>query len=245
MGLSAIITTAEVAAVSTTFAALSGSTQTAFLNGACSVADGYVGRRLDTAADTEYYDGSRDMFLNLKRWPVTAISEVKHDLQGGFGQIPTSFGADTVLVQGTDYILDMNCGMITLLTNTRAANWFVRGYPLPYAGRNYGRGLVANYTPASWGQAPGSVKVTYTAGYTSGNKPTELVSAIAQIATYLDKINNTGGQTAASQSYIDTSQSFHVQTVIDQMRGGIPALGSARQILDNYRSPVVGTGWVM
>lgn len=245
MGLAAIITTSEVAAVSTTFATFDGTTQTAFLNNACSVADQYIGRRLDTAAATEYYDGSQSLYLNLKRWPVTAITEVKRDMQGGFGQIPNSFGSDTVLVQGTDYIADTARGILTLLTNTRGSDWFQRGYRSPITGGLWGRGLVANYIAASWGQSPGCVSVNYTAGYTSNNKPADLVSAVAQIAVYMSQINATGGKTASSESYIDVSESYLTTTAIDQLRGGLPALGSAREILDTYRAPVVGTGWVM
>ncbi len=246
MGLAAIITEVEVSAASTAFAAYDSTLKTALYNSACSVADKYVGRLLDTQAATEYYDGSRDVFLHLKRYPVTAISEVKRDLRGGFGQIPNSFGSDTILTQGEDYTLDANRGILTMIGSFGAgANWFARGYPVPTRSNQYGRGLVANYVPASWGQVLGSVKVTYTAGFTSGNKPAELISAVAQIATHLATVNNTGGKQTSSESYIDVSESYLTTTGIDHLRGGIPALGSARQILDNYRAPVVGTGWVL
>jgi hypothetical protein len=245
MGLSAIITTTDLSNVSSTFSDFSGTLKNALLPQACSVADQYVGWSMDSASAVEYYDGSQSVYLNLKRRPVTTLTEVRRDTSGGYGQVPSTFGASTILTLGTDFLCDYAKGILTLTLSTRGTDWYSRGYPFPVASAYYGRGLTANYIPASWGQIPGQIKATYTAGYTAGTLPSEVITAVAQIAVQMSKLNNTGGQMSTSVSYIDVSDGLTTQTVLDQMRGGIPVLGSARQILDNYRAPVIGTTWVL
>lgn len=243
MGLAAIITEGAIANAAPTLANLVTPQLTAVHQAACAIADRYVGRNLATETAVEYYDGSKDTFLNLKRWPVTALTEVKHDLQGGYGQAPNSFGSDTVLVQGTDYYLDSARGILQLLRNVSGGrDWFARGFAWPTVSGQYGRGLVAPYMPASWGTVLGSVKVSYTAGLVTATG--DLVSAVAQIASYLATINGTGGLNRSNVSYIDVSESLSQSQVIEQLRGGLSALGTSRQILDSYRSPYAG-GWVL
>lgn len=247
MGLASIITTTDITAASPqlqTETAGNPYTLTMLYQSACAIADKYVGRNLALETTTEYYDGSQSIYLNLKRWPVTAITEVKHDLAGGYGQITGTFGTSTVLTLGTNYIVDYAKGILTILQPNTSYDWFARGYNSPTLPSRYGMGLVANYVPASWGQVPGSVKVTYSAGYTAP-PPFDLVSAVAQIAMYLLQANNTGGLIETSTSYIDVSSSRSQQMAVDGLYGGVPALATARQILDAYCSPKIGTGWVL
>lgn len=244
MGLSSIIFSADLESASPVFAALGTDQQFILWSAACTIADKYVGRNLASETATEYYDGALTTFLNLKRWPVTALTEVRYDLSGGFGQVPNSFGTNTILVQGTDYFLDSTRGILQLIRNLSAGfDWFSRGYRTPTSSGRYGRGLVASYIPASWGQVLGSVKVTYTAGLVTATQ--DLVAAVTEIATYMLRIIDTGGLISSSVSFIDVSESTEVKQMIDQLRGGLPALGTSRMILDNYRTPVVSTGWIL
>lgn len=242
MGLANIIVEADVVAAAPAIAAMPQATQTILLSAACTVADQYIGRNIAIETATEWYDGSKSLYLNLKRWPVASVSEVKFDWAGGFGQIPGTFGDNTILVQGTGYTLDAARGILTLNMRWRNGSWFAMGLPVPLVSGYYGNGLVAPFIPAQWGTIIGSVKVTYTAGHTVC--PQDLCVAVAQIMTYMDRVNNTGGLLNTSTSYIDVSDGVEVRQVIDQLRGGVPALGTSRQILDNYRTPYTGS-WIL
>jgi hypothetical protein len=242
MGLAALIVEADVVAAAPVIASWSDAQQTLLLSAACSAADQYIGRNLAEETATEWYDGSKSLYLNLKRWPVASVAEVKFDWSGGYGQIPGTFGANTILTQGTGYILDAARGILQLMTRYMNGDWFSRGYLLPAVSGFYGRGLVASYIPAQWGQIQGSVKVTYTAGYTQA--PQDLVVAVAQIMTYMALVSSNGGLLSTTTSYIDVSSHTEVTQAIAKLRGGIPELGTSRQILDNYRVPYTGS-WIL
>jgi hypothetical protein len=79
------------------------------------------------------------LMIQLEHLPVRSITEIRADWNGGFGQKPGTFGNETILVAGTDYYQD-----------------------LLQAGVN-ATGHVFSYT--AWPAEPGSVKVTYKAGY--------------------------------------------------------------------------------
>lgn len=242
MGLAALIAESDVVAAAPSIGGMSCATQSILLSAACTIADNYIGRDLSNKTAVEWYDGSKTLYLNLNRWPVTALTEVKFDWAGGYGQIPGTFGNDTILVQGTGYILDAARGILQLMTRYMNGDWFSRGYLLPAVSGFYGRGLVASYIPAQWGQIQGSVKVSYTAGFTEC--PQNLVMAVAQIMTYMARINENGGLVANSVSYIDVSEHSEVKQAISMLRGGIPELGTSRMILDNYRVPYTGS-WIL
>lgn len=82
--------------------------------------------------------------IQLLPLPVRAITEVRVDRDGAFGQLSGSFGSDSIWTAGEQYMLDIDtpagiseCGILRSATATRF--------------------------PA----APGSVMVTYSAGYTA------------------------------------------------------------------------------
>ena len=82
-----------------------------------------------------------DDCLQLEHLPVRSIGEVKVDYNGGFGQKANTFGNDTIQTAGTDYFQDQ-----------------IRD-GLNMTGHLYSR--------TGWPAEPGSVKVTYTAGYSN------------------------------------------------------------------------------
>jgi len=78
--------------------------------------------------------------LQLAHLPVRSIEQLKADYNGGFGQKADTFGDDTVLAAGTDYWMDQL-----------------------QAGMNMTGHVFSN---TAWPVEPGTVKVTYYAGYT-------------------------------------------------------------------------------
>lgn len=91
-----------------------------------------------TVAYFQPYD--RGLVLQLHHLPVRSVTEVKVDYNGGFGSKANTFGADTIKVEGTDFYQD-----------------------LMQSGFNATGHLFSN---TGWPSEPGSVKVTYKAGYT-------------------------------------------------------------------------------
>jgi hypothetical protein len=86
----------------------------------------------------------RNTCLQLAHIPVRSIQEIKVDYEGGFGQKSGTFGDSTILTAGEDYYQDAISGVGENLCNAT--------------------GHVFNYT--GWPAEPGTVKITYTAGYT-------------------------------------------------------------------------------
>jgi hypothetical protein len=242
VGLLSLITEADARAAAPAIGSWPASQQTILLLASCTIADQYIGRNMALETATEYYDGAKSIYLNLKRWPVVSVTSVKLDWAGGYGQVPGTFGSDTALVQGTGYILDAARGILQLRQRSSGGDWFSRGYASPTITGQYGRGLVASYVPAQWGEQMGSVQVAYTAGY--AECPQDIVVAVAQIMTYMARINDNGGLISQGVSYIDVSDQTEVKQAIVNLRGGIPELGTSRQILDNYRVPYTGN-WIL
>jgi len=203
-----------------------------YIVGAIKVCDRYIGRELYSQSRTGYFDGPRSAELPLPS-PLTAVASVYLDYGGYGGQAPNAFPAESALTQGVDYYADYNRSMLTLL---RASSGFRVGFgsgEMP-RGPYSGRGLVGRLWEVGWGGVPGSVKVTYTSGYTTA--PEDLLLAVSQVAAWTAAYTETGGVANQSVTVIDTTESSGGgMAVVDALRGGMPALGSARQILDSYR----------
>jgi hypothetical protein len=94
----------------------------------------------DSNGSVAYFQPTeRGILLQLQHLPVRSILEIRADWNGGFGQKASTFGSDTILVAGTDYFQDQ------LQEGVNAT------------------GHVFSYT--AWPSEPGTVKVTYKAGY--------------------------------------------------------------------------------
>lgn len=230
------ITTAELGLIVPSMCGMDAARAQILIDGAQAAAEKYCNRSFATSvAATEYYDwpapGTRPEII-LNRRPVTAVSDVRIDPQGGAGQLTGTFGTTTALTAGTDYCFDGTAGTLTLL-QTRS-NW-----PLSLVG--YGNiGQPFAYATNRRNQVPNTIMVTYTAGYTT--VPTDVKLAIAQIASVLGGsggLLEAGGR--AVTSYIDVSVSTGV--ALDALAyGNSPALGSARSILGSYRDPAFSRG---
>ena len=142
-------------------------------------ADAYVGYPLALNTATEYYPAfnhfQADVFvdvdptltlqqtdrLRLRRRPARASGLVVYEDAGAYmGQKAGSFGASTLLTLGTHYVLDLD-----------TAGGAMSGHLLRLGG--------------SWTQLEGSIKVTYTAGFTS----TELSGAMTGADDYYNAVD--------------------------------------------------------
>lgn len=100
---------------------------------------------LEVIGDSVYLDSHSPAdghILKLDNAFVRSITEVRMDPAGNFGFTSGSFGSSTVLVEGTDYFLELD------------------STGLSKSGR-----LIRNN--AAWPNRPGSVKVTYVAGFSA------------------------------------------------------------------------------
>lgn len=166
-------------------------------------------------------------------------------MAGGRGQIPDTFGTDTVMTLGENYTFRPETGQLRIL---KAPNYdgFARGFytgkgNIGLGGLSYGIGLVRNYIPPSWGNSHDAVKVDYTAGYDATNLPKDMSLAVAQLIGQMSNVIDTGGLIQTSISYIDTSESYSLQGLTEQsLNGVVPGVGTIRQILDGYRNAAIG-----
>lgn len=114
---------------------------------------------------TEYYGGTDTTQLCLRARPVYATPNpaVRVDQDGNFGATSGAFAAETALTYGEDYALKIDqddglrsrSGILIKLTG----RWERR--------RIRQAGLLATFT----GPSPGSIRVTYTGGYTADDLP--------------------------------------------------------------------------
>jgi len=207
------------------------------LSAASTAAERYCGRTFASTTYTEYYDGNGYPNLPLNQFPVTAVSSVYLDGAGGYGQISGTFGSTALLTQGEDYVWVGTTGMLQLCAST--AIW-----PMGFGvsvGSSWGwPGLKRRgATYRGWPKIPGCIKVTYTAGYTT--IPEDLRMAVCVMAGYILQSSDNGGMVTTSDSYIDVSTGSGF--VSEQLaRGNVPALGSARLVLDLYREQRTNRG---
>ncbi len=211
------------------------------LDAASTAAERYCNRTFAKALRTEYYDGNGYPNLPLKVLPISSdpaeAPTVWLDINGGSGQTPGGFAAATELTQGTEYLVLYDTGE----TQTRQIPGFWPGFlGGPIASPWGWPGLTRRGTSwVGWPKVPGCIKVTYTAGYNP--IPTDLVAAVVTMAQYILTTVPTGGLIPTSGSYIDVS--VGVGFLSEQLaRGSVPALGSARAVLDSYRDVVVARG---
>lgn len=187
-------------------------------------------------AIVEYYDSWPDGGIVLRRQPVWEVSEVKFDYNGGYGQIPDTFGADTIVTPGLYSIaldsyrgdagsysglLRWNNNNQNTTTNINTWGWGADGS----FGSSY-------YRP--WGnlaknpiRLPGCLKVTYAAGYQI--VPEDLKLAVFELVRDRLKAVANGG-TFTSES--GEGYSYSLGPYTDEEK----KLGSVQMVVNNYRS---------
>lgn len=197
------------------------------LNAAESFVRRYCGNRVFAYGTyTEYLDATPRGNPYLKETPIWTITSAKYDGNGGFGQIPNTFGTDTLLTAGTDYQLridnpDGKSYVGEVLVYQRGANlWWGGGQALPNWGRGYTPGLLTTRpTPL-----PGAFQFIYTGGYAV--MPDDLKLAVWELTARLRAMAQMG---LIMQSESMEGYSYSLGQLYPEM------MGSVENILNQYR----------
>lgn len=231
----ALTTVGKFRALSPSSDALDDTAILAAIMAASTSAQRYCGREFASSSQTEYYDGNGYPNLPLNKWPITAVSSVYVDVSGGYGQLANTFGSSTQLT-ATQYCYQAAQGFLQLVA---PGGWWPFGWGPGYSAWGYPGLTRRGATWPGWPKVAGCIKVTYTAGYT--DIPEDIQVAVCAMSAYILLATDTGGLINTSTSYIDTSigSGFLSENLA---RGNVPALGSARAILDSYRDQKLNRG---
>lgn len=121
----------------------------------------YFDRQIEQATYTnEFYCGTNTKVLNLNEYPIlspTAVTDVRIDSMGFWGQYSGGFSTETALVRGSDYSLV--CDGYNGISDTGRLFKINGVWPARFESR---RGQLA----AAVKPGAGNIRVSYTAGYT-------------------------------------------------------------------------------
>lgn len=128
---------------------------------------------------TQYLNGTNTQYLCLEHRPILAspTPRVWVDAEGNAGQRSGAFADSTELTYGTDFIIDTR----ESTDGTGISGMLIRIDDVWQPGFYRSRGMLSPYI----GPSNGSIKVTYTAGYTVDNLPATYRMACNFIVTEL------------------------------------------------------------
>jgi hypothetical protein len=180
-----------------------------------------------------YLTGSGIDTLLLPHYPITALASIYEDFAGYFGTGTNPFPANTLLTEGTDYVLERDdpsgqylslSGVVRRLKslNIGALTGIIPSLP-------YGT-LTGGTRGPCWSKAPGCLKIAFTAGYIAGSVPADLQGAVNEIAAWVKRNAPYGGNPITSENLGSYGYTLAVAGIT-----GAPPLGSARQALSAYR----------
>lgn len=179
-----------------------------------------TGLVFDSAAATEFYQGSGTAQLVLRRRPVSSIATVHVDDSAYFGFASGAFGSSTLLTAGVDYALDVQ------------TSGFSRSGILYRIGGRWPAQPVRDGSELVGGEMAGfgNVRVTYTAGYST--TPADLKLAGILLARIIMLTSANGGKMVTSESleYYSYTLSGSEDAKND--------LHSVAAIVNAYREPV-------
>ena len=134
-------------------------------------------------SQTEYYDGHGFQKLFLKHRPVTAITSVKIDAGGRYGQVsdPVPFGALSLLTQGVDWVIQ------SLAAEESNQSCLIK-------------------INSVWPEGFGNIQVVCTHGYAT--VPDDIKLACFMLAVGMRQARTTGGFPLASETLGDYSYSL-------------------------------------
>lgn len=168
----------------------------------------------------EYECPADGHILKLDNGFVRSITEVRMDPAGNFGFTSGSFGSSTLLTEGTDYFLELDA-----------------------TGLSKSGHLIRNN--ASWPSRPGSVKVTYVAGFTAAelNADYSFVKE-ALLLEMRSKFNAMWSQQGtAAASGVKKKETYHgdysVEYVVDSASSTTELLDSTKHALGPIKSLLI------
>lgn len=181
----------------------------------------HLNRGLALKSRTEYYDGTGAQTIQLKARPVytTPAIAVSVDEAGFYGSSSGSFASNTALTYGTDF-----CVKIDQENNRSRSGLLLRinnVWPRPSVRQ---KGLLAPFL----GRSMGNVKVTYTAGYTVDDMPSQIRLACNILANRIRYILPLGME-LGSESY----EERHI-TLVTRQKDYL--MGFVKPFLFNFRN---------
>jgi Phage gp6-like head-tail connector protein len=188
-----------------------------------------------TTGAVEYPRGGGESFT-LRHRPVAATGlSVYLDVSGFFGKGTSAFAADTLLTEGTDYVLerDQADGSSRSGVVTRLGGGSVGG-PLAWPWQfDLPRGSLTARLNPRWPSARGCVKVVYTHGYQLTDVPYDLQAAVIELTGWLYRNLRYSGPL---QSEHLADYQYQLAQVLHQ---GPLELGTTRSLLAPYREVVI------
>ncbi len=178
------------------------------------------------ASRTEYYQGTGTPKLLLKSRPVytTPAIAVSVDEGGFYGSVTGSFGSETALTYGENFALK-----IDQANGTSRSGILIRLNDIWNRPSKRQRGLLAPFV----GEDFGSIKVTYTAGYTTDDLPAQLKAAAILLVTNLRQLLPFG-QPIQAESYEERALSYGGSAFF-----GAGAGGAQKSFLLNLAKPLI------
>ena len=174
----------------------------------------------------DYHDGNGYLDIALRQPFISAVTEVKTDQTGAYGNGPSAFAA-AALTNGEDYVLKKEgslgkSGMLRRLANS--AYWW------PSDRIVAGRGGLSYYSGPYWPLGIGNVKVTYNYGFST--IPDDIKLAVETAMALILKSVKTGGL-VSTESLGDYNYSLSTGLARDSV------FGDVRQLLANYRDGTI------
>lgn len=181
------------------------------------------GRWFSYGSYTEYLDAPTQGNLWARETPVHAITSLKFDARGGFGQLTDSFGSATTLTAGSDYFFRKDqvdgLGHRGEIFTTRPGGWSWwgrQGRPVQPAGH-----LGVHQVPI-----PGAFQLVYTAGFKL--VPGDLKYAVLQMVQQMSQRTARG---TPLQSESGMNYSYQLAAQADEAA----RLDSVQALIAGYR----------
>jgi len=145
----------------------------------------FLGWEVERAEYTEFYSGTGTQALVLRQIPVVAILNLWLDSNGRWGDGVDPFDSTALLVQGVDYALNRNNDSTHSESGIVVRSAFI--WP------NVKNAGVVGSLAGETRNAPGNIKVQYTAGYLEADVPPNYKLAVAM---YVSRLRSVAGRGA-------------------------------------------------
>lgn len=183
----------------------------------------YLGLNIEQAVYTEYYSGNNTTRLALRNIPVSTLTSIYLKMDGFFDTRVPGFGAENLLIEGTDYVLDRSPSA----SLSKSGIVFRIGTVWPMMHRMATISRLSTDIGPSWG----NIKITYTAGYSTVPKDIQLACAIL-VSRFMETASQGGWQinkeTIGDYSY--TQGPVHLNNKLPDIGGILGLLAPYKEI---------------